>query len=88
MAHQSYEDKKKLDPASVVRKGEMASVVSPILAGAGKAMGKAARKGAKGMAKGAAAKKGGRRSLRKLTSKQRAEYMVRTRGRKGKKMGR
>lgn len=85
MAHQSYEDKKKLDPASVVRKGEMASVVSPILAGAGKAMGKAAKKG---MAKGAAAKRGSRRSLRKLTSKQRADYMVRTRGRKGKKMGR
>jgi hypothetical protein len=51
-------------------------------------MGKAARKGAKGMAKGAAAKRGSRRSLRKLTSKQRADYMVRTRGRKGKKMGR
>jgi hypothetical protein len=85
MAHQSYEDKKKLDPASVVRKGEMASVVSPILAGAGKAMGKAAKKG---MAKGAAAKRGSRRSLRKLTSRQRADYMVRTRGRKGKKMGR
>jgi hypothetical protein len=66
----------------------MASVVSPILAGAGKAMGKAARKGAKGMAKGAAAKRGSRRSLRKLTSKQRALYLVKTRERKSKKMGR
>jgi hypothetical protein len=90
---------KKTDPTSVVRHSEMKSIASPALSKAayrahkkldpksvvregefmvGRALGKAAgKKGRKG-----------RRHLKKLTSKQRAEYMVRTRGRKSKKMGR
>lgn len=64
-------------------------VESPMMPPAAKAVGKAAaRTLGKGVGKAAKRKKRPSRHLAKLTSKQRAEYMVRTRERKSKKMGR